>query len=256
MGDLQTSGLSAEAVGAAPAGLEASRARRRLPPRKLHAYFVTFTVVFALLVMAGFSRTFFIPVAQGTFVRPLIVHIHGALFFGWTALLFLQAVLAATKRLRLHRRIGSLAGWLIIPMLVMGTIVAARDTVHDFRAGEGDAALSFFYGELVDLAMFGLLAGAAMLMRNKPDFHKRWVVMGSLGLLGAAIGRIPEIRDFGLHIFVGLIVSVCLYDVASRRSVHVATLVGAATLLLLNLTEEPIGNTRVWITTAHHLLGV
>jgi hypothetical protein len=256
MWGLQPPGLSAESVAAAPPGLKSSRARRRSPPRKLHAYFVTFTVVFVLLVMAGFSRTFFIPVAQGTFVRPLIVHIHGALFFGWTALLFLQAVLAATKRLRLHRRIGSFAGWLIIPMLVMGTVVAARDTVHDFRAGEGDAALSFFYGELADLAMFGLLAGAAMLMRNKPDFHKRWVIMGSLGLLGAAIGRIPEIRDHGLAIFVGLIVSVGLYDLASRRAVHLATVIGAAMLLILNLTEEPIGNTREWISEAHHLLSV
>lgn len=255
MGELQAQGVSVEDLATLSVNGSAT-VRRRSPPQKFHAYFVTFTVVFALLVLAGFTRTFFIPVARGTFVRPLIVHIHGALFFGWTMLLFLQALLAATKRLRLHRLVGSVAGWLIIPMLVMGTIVAARDTVHDVRAGQGDAALSFFYGELADLAMFGLLAGAAMLMRNKPEFHKRWVIMGSLGLLGAAIGRIPEIRDFGLHIFVGLVVSVFLYDLASRRSVHIATFIGAATLLLLNLTEEPIGNTRAWIGEAHRLLGV
>ncbi len=141
--------------------------RKRRVPKKLHFYFVTFTIVFALLVLAGFSRTFFLPMAKGTLEKPLVVHVHGALFFGWTALLVLQAFLAATKRLRLHRKIGSFAGWLIIPMLLMGTIVAARDTVHDYYAGDGDAALSFFYGELVDLAMFGFLAGAAMLLRRQ-----------------------------------------------------------------------------------------
>jgi hypothetical protein len=194
--------------------------------------------------------------AKGTLEKPLVVHVHGALFFAWTALLALQAFLAATRRLRLHRKIGSFAGWLIIPMLLMGTIVAARDTIHDYYAGDGDAALSFFYGELADLAMFGLLAGAAMLLRDKPEFHKRWVIMGSLGLLGAAIGRIHEISAFGLYIFVGLIASVVAFDIASRRGIHIATLVGAAVLLAMNLTEEPIGNTSVWISASHRLLGV
>ena len=160
---------------------------RRRSSKKLHAFFLVFTAIFVVLVLAGFSRRFFIPLANGTFSRPLIVHIHALLFFTWTLSLFSQAILAATGRLRLHRRIGSITAWLVAPMLVMGIIVAARDTVHDYRAGEGEPALSFFYGELADLAMFGLLAGAAMLLRNKPDFHKRFVIMGSLGLLGAAV---------------------------------------------------------------------
>lgn len=217
---------------------------------------MAFTLVFALLVVAGFSRSFFVPVFRGTFSRPLTVHLHGALFFGWTLLLVIQAALAASKRLRLHRAIGSVAGWLIVPMLVMGTIVAAADSAHDYRAGEGDTALTFFYGELADLAMFGLLAGGAMLLRNKPEFHKRWVIMGSLGLLGAAMGRIPEIRGFVDIILLALMASVAVYDFASRRALHRATLIGAALLLALNRTEEPIGSTQAWIGAARQLLGV
>lgn len=241
---------------AMPALLVPAPERKRRVPKKLHSYFVGFTIIFAGLVLAGFSRTFFLPMAKGTLVKPMVVHLHGALFFGWTALLVLQAFLAATKRLRLHRKIGSVAGWLIIPMLLMGTIVASRDTVHDYYAGDGNAALSFFYGELADLAMFGVLAGAAMLLRDKPEFHKRWVILGSLGLLGAAIGRIHEISAYGLYIFVGLIASVAIFDIASRRTIHVATLIGAAVLLAINLTEEPIGNTRAWISASHRMLGV
>jgi hypothetical protein len=207
-----------------------------------------------LLVIVGFSRTFFAPVLQGTFSRPLIVHVHGALFFGWTLLLVAQASLAASKRLRLHRTIGAVGAWLIIPMLVMGALVAAADSAHDYRAGQGDAALTFFYGELADLAMFGLLAGGAMLLRDRPDFHKRWVIMGSLGLLGAAMGRIPEIRGYVDLILLALMVSVAIYDLASRRALHTATLIGMAVLVALNRTEEPIGATQLWLNTAHHVL--
>jgi hypothetical protein len=236
-----------------------SSGRRELArrnPAKLHIYFILFSLVFAAIVLAGFSRTFFMPVVRGTFSRPPVVYIHGALFFAWTALLVSQSVLAATKRLRAHRKIGRIAGWLVLPMLALGAIVAARDTRHDFRAGEGDAALAFYYGELADLAMFGLLAGAAMLLRNKPDFHKRWVLMGSLGLIGAAIGRIPELSGFFLYIFLGLIASMAVYDLFSRRSIHVATAVGAVVLLALGLSEEIIGNTQAWLRAAHYMLGV
>jgi hypothetical protein len=225
-------------------------------PKKLHGYFLGFTAIFALLVVWGFSRTFFIPVARGTYSRPLVVHIHGALFFGWTILLFTQAWLAATRRLQLHRKIGSIAAWLVIPMLLMGTVVAWRDTIHDFYAGDGDAALSFFYGELADLTMFGLLAGGAMLIRSKPEFHKRWVILGSLGLLGAAIGRISSLQTYGMFIVNGLAVSVALYDLASRRAIHAATWSGLAVLFVIGLTEVPIGNTPGWISLAHHLLGI
>ena len=233
---------------------EGARQPRRAQ-RKLRGYFVGFAGIFAAIVLIGFSRTFFLPIARGTLSKPLVVHLHGMIFFAWTGLLVAQAVLAATKRLRLHRKMGSVAGWLILPMLVLGTIVASRDTVHDFGAGDGNAALTFYYGELADLAMFGLLAGSAMLLRHKPDYHKRWVILSSLGLIGAAIGRIPEISGFFLYIFLGLIASVALYDLAIRRAVHPATLIGASVLLLLGLTEERIGSTDIWLRTAHFLLG-
>jgi hypothetical protein len=236
------------------AGLQSTPRRSRRAPRKLHGYFIGFVVIFAAIVLTGFSRTFFLPMARGTLSKPLVVHIHGLFFFAWTGLLVAQAVLAATKRLKIHRKVGSVAGWLVLPMLLLGTIVATRDTVHDYYAGDGNAALSFYYGELADLAMFGLLAGGAMLLRHRPEYHKRWVILGSLGLIGAAIGRIPEISSFFLYIYLCLRASVAAYDLASRRALHPATVIGAAVLLLLGLSEEPIGNSAFWLRTAHHLL--
>ena len=223
---------------------------------KLHGYFIAFAGIFALLVIAGFWRSFFVPVAQGTFSRPAVVHVHGGLFFAWTAILVAQAVLAGTGWLRLHRRVGAVAGWLVLPMVILGAFVAGRDAVNDFTAGEGNGRLSFFYGELADLAMFGLLTGGAMLLRHQPEIHKRWVILGSLGLLGAAVGRIPGVGEWGFQIFVGLIASVALYDLASRRRLHVATIIGAAVLLTLNLTQGAIGDSEAWLALSRQLLPI
>lgn len=224
--------------------------------RSLHGYFVLFSAIFACIVIAGFSRTFFIPVVQGTYSKPLIVHVHGALFFGWTALLVSQALLAATGRLRTHRKVGSVAAWLVVPMLVLGTILSVRDSLHDFKAGDGDAALTFLYGQLADLSMFGLLAGGAMLLRHKPDYHKRWVLLGSLGLLGAAYGRIPGLAVSFTYVFIGLIGSLVVYDFVSRGVPHRATLIGSSVLLVLYFTESPVGESRSWLAAAHRMFGL
>ena len=117
--------------------------RARQVSRKLHGYFIAFSLVFAAIVLVGFSRSFFIPMARGSLSKPLAVHVHGGLFFAWTALLVTQAVLAANKRLKEHRKVGSIASWLVLPMLVLGSIVAARDTVHDFKgASKNRSSLS------------------------------------------------------------------------------------------------------------------
>jgi hypothetical protein len=75
-------------------------------------------------------------------------------------------------------------------------------------------------------------------------------------LIGAAAGRIPILKDFTLEIFLGLIASMAVYDLLSRRSIHVATAIGAAVLLSLGLSEEFIGGTQVWLSAAHYMLGL
>jgi hypothetical protein len=244
--DLLASGRSASA--------NKLRLERRLVPRPLHGYFLAFTGLFAVIVLAGFSRSFFLPVMQGSFARPAVVHVHGALFFLWTALLVAQTVLAARRKLKWHRLIGSYAGWLILPMLATGAIVAALDTRRDYLAGEGDARLTFFYGELADLVMFGVLAGIAMLVRTRPQAHKRLVLLGSLGLLGAAVGRIPELG--GIYVLEPFIASMLAYDLASQRRLHPATLGGAAFLLTAVYSQGAVGSTDAWLGIAHQVLGL
>jgi hypothetical protein len=227
----------------------------RFRPRKLHGFFVGFMLVFVAIVLAGFSRRFFVAVADGSFDHPLRVHIHAAFFFTWTVLLVAQVFLAASGRLRWHRAIGRWAGWLILPMLVTGTLVAARDTQHDFST-DGQAALSFFYGELADLAMFGLLAGSALWSRDRPDWHKRFMTLSCLALMGAAAGRIPEIDGYVLALLLAMILSVFAYDLASRREFHPATLIGSLVLLAMTMTQTAIGDTAAWLSFSHQLLKV
>ena len=45
-------------------------------------FFLHMAYAFLAIALIGFSTTFFIPLAQGSFSAPPVIHIHGALLFG------------------------------------------------------------------------------------------------------------------------------------------------------------------------------
>src|SRR4029450_3359149 len=83
---------------------EALRAPRR------GGFFVGMAVAAALTVFLGFARTYYLKSAFPTPAFPLLFHVHGALFTAWMLLVVLQASLAASRRIALHRRGGLMGG--------------------------------------------------------------------------------------------------------------------------------------------------
>ena len=59
------------------------------------------TSLMALIFVAGFPNQFLI--GRSSFDAPVVVHVHAVMFFGWVALNTVQAWVAASGRLDLHR---------------------------------------------------------------------------------------------------------------------------------------------------------
>ena len=66
---------------------------------------------------------------------PMLFHVHGALFTAWMLLFVLQATLVAARRTSLHRRIGLIGRFLVVPMLITGSLAAVA-------AARGQAPIS------------------------------------------------------------------------------------------------------------------
>jgi len=75
-------------------------------------------------VFLGFARTYYLKSIFPLRSFPLLFHIHGALFTAWMLQLVLQTSLVASRRTALHRKVGSIAQFLVVPMLVTGSLVA------------------------------------------------------------------------------------------------------------------------------------
>jgi len=85
------------------------------------SFFFWMTVVMSLFVFSGFALTYWIPMAGGSLAPlPPVVHLHGAFFFSWMALLVVQAALVNTRNVRWHMSLGTFGISLGTGVFLMG----------------------------------------------------------------------------------------------------------------------------------------
>lgn len=84
-----------------------------------------------------------------------------------------------------------------------------------------------------------MLLGCAVVMRNRSDVHKRFMMLASLSIVAPAIARISRWPGLGgdLGPFVPIVMLLLLsamvgFDLYSRRRMHWATLAGGGFLVL------------------------
>jgi hypothetical protein len=227
-----------------------------------NAYFTWAAIVAMLLVLAGFARSYYLKAFFATPVLPTLLHLHGAILTLWFVLFFVQVRLVAVRRVDLHRLLGTYGAVLAVLVLWVSSAVAIQATRRDYLADpHSDAALSFLafllLGELLSFASF---VSIGLLLRRRPEIHKRLMLLGSCCLLGAPVIRIPLhfIQTLNLWGIIGIHDSVpiafILYDTIRTRRLHPAFLWGGITFLLVNPTLMFVSKTEVWIGFAKWLV--
>jgi hypothetical protein len=124
-----------------------------------------------------------------SFRAPWVVHLHGATALGWVLLLICQARLVGSTRTPLHRRIG-LVGIPLALMVWATGIATARWAARRDIADIGTAATSNLGGTAIGLSLFLLLVIAAVIMRRRPDWHKRLLILATIQVLWPAFFRL------------------------------------------------------------------
>jgi hypothetical protein len=166
------------------------------PPsrRADHRYYAWAGAAAFAIVFAGFARTYYLGFLFGAPSLPRLLHLHGALMTSWFALFFVQTYLVASHRVRLHRRLGVFGAVLAALIVVVGATVAVRFTarvIHKPHHVGGPPPLAFMGFILFVLLVFGMLVGAALLLRRRRDYHKRLMLLSCLSMIGPGLTRIP-----------------------------------------------------------------
>jgi hypothetical protein len=222
--------------------------------RRTRRFYVAMALAFALTVFAGFSRSYFLKLHYGTPALSVLLHIHGVVFSSWILLFAAQTTLVAARRTDLHRRLGVAGAVLAGMLLVMGSATAILRVRGGSAPIPGVSGLAFLAIPMFDMVVFAILAGSGLALRRQLETHKRLMTLATIGLLSAPLARIPWVFRAGPPAFFGLtdlfIVAMLVYDLATRRRVHPATVWGGLVLVASQPLRLMISGTAAWTAFA------
>lgn len=208
--------------------------------------------------LAGFSTTYFLPMARGRFDGPSVAHIHGVLFFAWLALMLAQPVLIRWHRPKLHRKIGLIALPLALAMAASCVAIGFHSARRDFGTGGGDTAISTVLGPVMSMAIFLTYVALAITLRKRPDWHKRMMILATIAVLWPAFFRFRHFMPWvpNPDLVLAVIVPLALVPIAMLRDklafgrVHSAYLIFGSALVVEQTTEFLLFDTAPWRSIA------
>jgi len=243
--------------------------------------FVITAAWFIVIVLTGFIPDSIMKVAALEAGQrppfPLVLHFHAVLMGSFLLLLLTQAVLMATGRCELHKRVGIAAFVLVPALVVVGSILAPTiyHQVWNFAQVappelkpkmqqrlldlENILLLQMRIGILFPLFMtIGLRARAA-----NSGLHKRMMFLGPSVALAAAIDRMwwlpttlpasPVASDLYILVCVS---PLFIWDVVRNRRVHEAYWIWMGVCLPVALVLYSLWDTPWWHSTARAIMGV
>lgn len=221
-------------------------------------FYQSFSLLIAAVVVYGFSNTIGRRLIHASPQPPILLWIHSVVFSSWVGFYILQSALVRIGKVKLHRTLGWVGAALGATMVVLGpwvAVVMARFDTTRLHRPNRDA---FLIVPLSDILAFAIFLTLAILWRKKPERHRRFMIIASSVLTGAAFGRMPLMHaplEFygGID---GLIVLGVSRDLLVSRRIHAVYLISLPLLITAQTLVAQIFLHRwpFWIRIAHALI--
>lgn len=225
-------------------------------------YYVIVSLVALAIVLAGFAMTYLVPMTTSPSfsLRPM-VHIHGLMYFAWMFLFILQPVLVRTGNVVLHRKIG-VAGFILAgAMVIIGvsTAITGAKLNSPTLIANGLTAKQFLIVPITDMLLLTTFLAASLVNLKNTEAHKRLMILATLSVLPAAIGRIAGIFEIS-NLFIllliqhGILYAGLIFDFVKRRKIHPVYLWGGLLLVGIHLVRFPMATSEWWSSIANWLV--
>jgi hypothetical protein len=244
-------------MAASPTAVSSSAAstpneRSSSPRRKLRAddlYFGAMVLLIVGTVFLGFARTYYLAPIYHSHVRNLLIGVHGAVFTAWIVLLVVQTTLVARRNIALHRRLGIFGAGLAVAMVGLGVAAATDSLALGFTPPRFPfGPVVFFSIPIFGMVRFAVLILFAIWLRSNGPAHKRLVLLATIPLMVAPIGRWPFAfaqPHQGLIINL-MLLSLVVFDLSTIRRIHRATLLGLLFIFVTGALTLPVARSAGW----------
>lgn len=196
------------------------------PPSDDRRFFRTLATVMAVVQISGFVVQ--LAAGRSSFGAPMIVHVHAVVFMGWVGIFLVQPWLAQTGAMKLHRLIGWIALIWAVALLVLGLMVT-WSTVHTGRTPFFFQPQHFLIANPATLISALGLFGAAVLLRQRNDWHMRLQIGSFILLMGPSFGRLlpsPLLMPYAFEVAslaaLPFVVLAAFRDAKNQKRIHPA----------------------------------
>jgi hypothetical protein len=186
---------------------------------------------------------------------------HGILFFAWLVIFLVQTLLVQTKKVAIHRTLGTATMFLAAAMVVVGYCAAIAMTRRGFDLS-GDLGLPTDplgpVGQiiflLVDIIEFGILVAAGYIYRRNLAAHRRLMLLATMAIMPGSFAHVlghfvPRHTHPGL--IIPLVLTSCavsaVYDLVRFHRIHPVSLwIGGGMFGIDTLCYNIIGPSAAW----------
>jgi hypothetical protein len=240
-------------------------------------FYVAMAVLLLATSVGGFMASYLRPVAAGNFVGPTVVHLHAAVAFAWMLLFVVQTALAAAGRMTNHQSFGMFGIALATAMVFSGLMIATKNMSVGIAGGHEEGARMFAVFPVTITLLFGGFFAAAIANINRPDVHKRLMLVAAIMTMPPAAGRVlgrfalegdlprqivgatpatltgATIASLAADVFLLLAIA---YDWRTRGRPHPAYLVSLVVVLAVQGLRLPLAETEAWRAVTNVLLSL
>ncbi len=190
----------------------------------LNQYFYFFmSLLIAVVVVYGFSQRIDQRLLHPKHPAPLLLSIHAAIFSAWVIFYIVQSALVRTGNVRIHRMLGRFGVALGVAIPTIGIVTAVVMRRFDLRYSDLARTAPLLRTAILDLSCFTIPFALAIYWRNRPEFHRRLMLIATCALTAAAFVRFPQVfhpwpwfyAGVDLLVFLGV-----LRDLIVIRRVH------------------------------------
>ncbi len=243
--------------------------------RAMGTFYVWMAGLFVLIAFSGFAETYWLQIPAGTFTGSPLLHLHGILYSAWTLFFLGQTWLAATGRMQHHRAWGVAGVSLATAMVFVGFATGIASMQKDVAGGFAHQARAFAIVPLTAAVLFAVLVAWAVVTVKKPETHKRLMMLATLSILQAPIGRFffltvgggggpgsrpgsgppaPAVTTVGAGAVVAVLIAVALvYDWRKNGKPHPVYVFGGAAVVLIEIGRVALADSPQWQAIAQAL---
>jgi hypothetical protein len=195
-------------------------------------------IALTLVIIVGFSRTYYLRFLFDLPPMTLLVHLHGLVFTAWLALFVVQTRLIAAHRVDLHMKLGIAGVVLAVIITVVGIwTLVVQAGIPRVRATGLTNTQHTLVG-ITSIGMYAAFIALGLATRRRSALHKRYMVLAMIAILSPATARLMmavglnEYANVFVPVMAAAFVIACLvHDWRTSRVIHPLYVIGGAVIV-------------------------